>query len=564
VDGNREFAVSETYSGLDGDGGWVGGPGLVGSLWRYRLVIVAVTALAAIAGYSVSLLLPAKYEAQASLFLRDPGSPAVLTLGGSSPSQSGDHAVFMATQAELAGSDVVYERALQILKRSGTPDDVRRSVVVEPSADLTSITIRATSGDPAESANLATAIGTAYELVAGERIAADAKVAITRLRQVRAQREAEFDALRAQIEQTSGPDQATLEQKALHVANLIGGLQDNEQEIAAQAAVYGSGVESFQEAAPPFSSSQPAPLLLAVFGAVPGLVAAGGWAWWAAGRNRRVESEGDAGAILGVPLLGETPRLDVKLRGTGAPSSPPKDPVAAEAYHVVLAALEHALSKVGGKVVAVASARPGDGKTLAVLNLALAARREGRQVLLVDADERTRQLSQLCRHGELFDVIGVSPDGEEDPAGTVGRWPPPTPRPRHEPPTLGTVLQVGPERNGHHPAEFFRSTEFGKLISFSGQPADLVLIDTPALLDVSEAVTIADHADAILLVVNRGTSLADLRRARERLAFTDTPVIGYLLNRGFAQRAYAGSDGAGRGRPRPRGAGIRPQSARTD
>ena len=121
----------------------------------------------------------------------------------------------MATQAELAGSDVVYERALQILKRSGTPDDVRRSVVVEPSADLASLTIRATSGDPAESANLATAVGTAYELVAGERIAADAKVAITGLQQVRAQREAEFDALRAQIAQASGPDQATLERKAL-------------------------------------------------------------------------------------------------------------------------------------------------------------------------------------------------------------------------------------------------------------------------------------------------------------------------------------------------------------
>ena len=134
-------------------------------------------------------------------------------------------------------------------------------------------------------------------------------------------------------------------------------------------------------------------------------------------------------------------------------------------------------------------------------------------------------------------------------------------------PTLGTVLQIGPsERNGHHPAVFFRSTAFGKLISFSGEPADLVLIDTPALLDVSEAVTIADHADAILLVVNRGTSLADLRRARERLAFTDTPLIGYLLNRGFAQRAYAGNGGAGRGSPargllRRRGAGERPQQA---
>lgn len=535
---NREFAMSETPSGSGGDSTWVGGPGLVGSLWRYRLIIVAVTALAAIAGYAAALLLPARYEAQANLYLRDPGSPAVLTLGGSTQSQSGDHAIFMATQTGLAISDTVYERTLQFLERSGTPDDIRRSVEVAPSADLASITIRATSGDPAEAANLANAVGTAYQQVAGERIAADAKNAITRLQQVVAQREAEFDSLRAQIARSSSSDQPALERKALHVADLIGALQVHQSEIASQAALYGSGVASFEKAVPPVSSSQPTPLLLALFGAAFGLVAAGGWAWWAAGRHRRVESEGDAGAILGVPLLGKTPRLGVKLRGTGGPASP----VAAEAYHVVLASLEHALSRVGGKAVAVASAGPGDGKTVTVLNLALAARREERKVLLVDADERTRRLSQLCRDGEHFDVIGVSRDGDERPAVTVS----------------GTVLQIGPsERNGHHPAVFFRSKAFDKLISFSGEPADLVLIDTPALLGVSEAVTIADHADAILLVVNRGTSLADLRRARERLAFTDTPLIGYVLNRGFAQRSYAGN-----GRLRRRGSRELPQPAR--
>jgi Mrp family chromosome partitioning ATPase len=96
---------------------------------------------------------------------------------------------------------------------------------------------------------------------------------------------------------------------------------------------------------------------------------------------------------------------------------------------------------------------------------------------------------------------------------------------------------------------FFRSSAFGKMLSFSREPDDLVLIDTPALLDVSEAVTIADHADVVLLVVDRGTSLADLRRARERLAFTDTPLIGYLLNRGPASRAYPGNGRGDRGSP---------------
>ena len=263
---------------------------------------------------------------------------------------------------------------------------------------------------------------------------------------------------------------------------------------------------------------------------------AGGWAWWEAGRNRRVEAEGDAGAILGVPLLGESPQLSSTLRGARGPQSQQNgpDPVAAEAYHFMLASLEHALSRMGGgKVVAVVSAGQGDGKTVTVLNLGLAAKREGRRVRLIDADERTRELSQLCRDGEQFTVSGLGGDGEETHAVAVA--------------VAGASPRDGArERNGRHPAVLFRSTAFGELVDPSDE-ADLVLIDTPALLGVSEAVTIADKADAVLLVVNCGTSLTDLRRARERLAFTDTPLIGYLLNRGAARRGYAGYGSTGRG-----------------
>lgn len=533
MEGNRELVASESPTALDEDNDWVGGPGLVGSLWRYRYVIVAVTAVATIAGGVISLLLPARYEAQASLYLQDPGSPAVVTLGGSQSASTGDHTIFMATQAGLAGSDEVLGLALHDLKQGGTPEEIRQMVVVAPSADLASITIRATAGDPLEAADLANAVGTAYEQVARDRVAADSKAAVAGLQQVMEQRSAEFDALRAQIDDASARDQASLQRKAQHVADLIGAMQIHEDQVAAQAAVYGSGVESFLPAIPPDSSSQPSPLLLALFGGLVGLVAAGGWAWWAAGRDRRVEADGDAEAILGVPLLGEAPRLGGTLRGSGGPPSPAEelDPVAAEAYHFLLASLEHALFKMGGKAVAVVSAKSGDGKTVTALNLALAARREGRKVLLVDADERTRRLSEMSRDGEHFDVIGVS-DGDECPAVTDS----------------GTVLQMGPsERNGHHPVVFFRSTAFYRMISFSSEPADLVLIDTPALLSVSEAVTIADQADAILIVVDRGTSLADLRRARERLGFTDTPLIGYVLNRAFVQRAYTTDGGTGLG-----------------
>jgi Mrp family chromosome partitioning ATPase len=55
-----------------------------------------------------------------------------------------------------------------------------------------------------------------------------------------------------------------------------------------------------------------------------------------------------------------------------------------------------------------------------------------------------------------------------------------------------------------------------------------VLIDTPALLGVADAVAIAAQADGVVLVVNRGIPLDLLREVRDRLAFVDTPLLGYI------------------------------------
>ena len=180
--------------------------------------------------------------------------------------------------------------------------------------------------------------------------------------------------------------------------------------------------------------------------------------------------------------------------------------------------------------------------------------------------ERTRRLSQLCRDNGHFDVVNLGDDGAGGPAGTEQVAPGDDGNDGNDGDLSAKVLQIGPkERNGHHPAVVFRSSAFGKLISFSVEPADLLLIDTPALLSVSEAMTIADRADAVLLVVNRGTSFADLRRARERLAFTDTPLIGYLLNHGLASHADAGTgarSSLARGFLLRRGAGKPPRQVR--
>ncbi|HEY6795295.1 MAG TPA: Wzz/FepE/Etk N-terminal domain-containing protein [Kineosporiaceae bacterium] len=519
-------------------------PSLAASLWRYRRVIATVAAIAAISGFAVALLLPARYAAEATVIPRDPGTPAALTLDGSS--RSGDHDVFMATQAEIAGSDPVLGRALRALKRSETPDAMRQSVGVSTSSDRASVVIRATSATPDDAVRVANAVGAAYQQVSGERMDAEFEDVLTRLERVRHQREAELDSIQTAKARSSGAAAATLDRRALFVANLIGAIQVHEDDIASDAAVYGSGIQMFRPAVKA-QPSQPKPVLIALFGGVLGLVVAAGWAWRAAGRDRRVEADGDSEAILGVPRLGEIPKPGATSRTRGEPTPWPNepDPDTAEAYHVLLASLRHAMSRTGGKVVAASSATPDAGATPTVLNLAIAARREGCKVLLVDADERTHRLSLLCGEGDTFDVITVKSDGSE--CSTVG--------------PDGAVLQIArTEQNGRHPALFFRSPPFRRLVRACVESADLVLIDTPAVLAASETVTIADSADAVLLVVHRGTPLADLKRVRERLAVTDTPLAGYVLHQAPVHHRPRGGYRFGWPR-RQRGSQVRGENA---
>ena len=530
--GDREFFASDSGSPQDGDGSWVGGPRLFASLWRYRFVIVAVAAVCAVAGYALSLAFAPKYEADASLYLNDPGSPSVLSLNGTT--QSGDHALFMATQAGFAGSDAVFARALTILQRGGTPDDLRRSVAVAPSADLASLQIKATASSPADAAAEANAVGTAYQQVAAEKMVQDSKDAITRILAVDAQRETELDSLKAQAASATGTAAAAIERKALHVADLIGSLQVHEDDIAAQAALYGSGVESFEKAEVPTASSAPKASLLAMFGAVLGLVVAAGWAWWAAGRHRRVEADSDAGAILGVPLMGEAPVLV---------TTPPDrlDPAGAEAYHVVLASLEHALSRIGGKAVAVASATPGDGKTLTVLNLALAARREGRKVLLVTPTNAPAGCPG-CVATARTSTSSASPPAAATPLRSPG-----TGRCCRSVRPSGTVT-TRPCSSDPAPSASCSPPRGSRPTSSSSTPR-------PCSGSPRRSPS-PNRPTASSMVVNHGTSLDCLRRAKERLAFTHTPLLGYLLNRGPARSRYPypaddhaadGPDGAGRG-----------------
>ena len=531
IDRTTEPPFNDRWQG-ESDPTWGDRPGIVASLVRYRVIVVAATLLGAVAGYGIVQLLPVRYQADAVLILSDPGAPGVV--GGGDGLGSSDRQLYLDKQADIMASTVVLERALELLGSSQSPREVRDELDVAPSANMASISIAATSTDPRSAAALANAVGAAYEQVTEERAAADADRAIASLENLRDRYQADFDA-----SPKSADGQLTARQRQL--AGQIADVQQRQQDITTQAEVYASGVEYFEQAEPPTSPSQPKPKLGAVLGGLVGLAAAGAWAWRAAARHQRAEDRGEPARILEAPLLGEVPPLRAPPMATGQAVTPPGlDPALEDAYHLIVASMEHELAGVGGKTIAVTSVGPGDNKTSTALHIGKAASQENRKILLIDADLRLRHLSEYV--GPAQDAAAA-----QQPAATAPstRWArtlgPPTPGPTRRRPGLPRPARAHRQRHGptrrlqpHRPPTTARN---GPGRGPTPRPApigemfDLVLIDAPALLASSDALGVARQADGVLLVVSHRVALNDLRDVHDRLAFVKTPLIGYVYIR---------------------------------
>lgn len=200
-------------------------------------------------------------------------------------------------------------------------------------------------------------------------------------------------------------------------------------------------------------------------------------------------------------------------------------PVAAEQYRKLAAALVNAQSAHELKIVMVASAVQGEGKSVTAANLALTlAKSYRRRVLLIDADLR------LPAQHEIF---GVNPtrglvdllDGAA--AGGVA------------PVEVATNLMLlAAGRPSADPVGGLTSSRMARLLEEAGAAFDWVIVDTPPVALLPDAHLLTSMVDGALLVVQAGaTPYKMLNRAVDALG--RERILGVVLN-GADSRAIAG------------------------
>ena len=527
------------------------GPGLLASLWRYRLLVAAITLLLGAGGYALSLLQPTLYQGEARLILADPRGRNVFQQDQAP--WLADPSRYVRNRAEMMTSDPVLRRAASDLGRSDL-GLIRARVSADPSADLDLVTVHALDPTPAGAAALANGVAKAFQAIAANQAKVNTATITKQLKDSKAHLQARIDDLGKRLQ--GAPDDAALRAERDAALEQLTATQSRADEIAVDMSLAASGVDWFEPANPPAAPAQPHSLGAGLAGAMVGLLAGGVFAWWLSGRTQTADGRQDAAPILKASLLGEVPDFaSVGITGSAPALSAPKS-AAGEAYQFVVASLEFALTESGGKTVLVTSPGPTDGKTVTALNLAIAARRNGRKVLLVDADARARGLTQLTdvpatpgltelveQRGSFYDCVTSVRISDEDalpiiPAGSMPS----------------------------EPVGFFRTAAFRKALLQLREHADLVIIDSAPLLAVADTSAIASHTDGILVVVARGTRLHAVEEVRERLQFVGSPVLGYVFNRADLRRGRYGYGKYGYGKygygygeqAEPAGAGSRP------
>ena len=256
--------------------------------------------------------------------------------------------------------------------------------------------------------------------------------------------------------------------------------------------------------------------------------------------DRTVNTPCEVEEITGKPVIGTIPLFEDRVGAYGAqllrsrrktvpvelPSPTPvwmlshPESAAAEAFRALRTSIM--LSRAGGgpRTILVTSCIPGEGKTTVTTNLGVTFAQHNKKVIIVEADMRRPRIKHAMdvpNDVGLSNVLAGSLTSDEAIIRGV------------QVPMLD-VLPAGP--HPPMPSELLGSAAFDELLQQLRSQYDIVLIDTPPALLVTDAVAISSKADAIIWVshVNLVTR-PQLARAAELIERNGMPVIGFVVNK---------------------------------
>jgi capsular exopolysaccharide synthesis family protein len=310
-------------------------------------------------------------------------------------------------------------------------------------------------------------------------------------------------------------------------------LQEHIQRIHTVATVGVGSPRIIQEGVLPTSRAGN-PIETILLGVLFGALLGGGLALVREQSDRKLRRTEQVTAAFDAPVLTTVPRSRALKRHKPFADLPPQ---IAEAFRMLQMNLRFAREEPVRSVL-VTSARTGEGKTTVAWNLAAAAASGGLSVALVEADLRRPSLADRY---DLEQAPGLAEalQGEvsisaamqtilpiQGSANPVGH-----PRPLH-------VIVAG--QAAPNPWALMQSSVMVRVLDVLRKDHDIVVIDTPPLSHVADAISLLRHVDGVLVTASvNSTRGPEASRLRDQLQGLDANVLGVVANGGSALSGYA-------------------------
>ncbi len=236
--------------------------------------------------------------------------------------------------------------------------------------------------------------------------------------------------------------------------------------------------------------------------------------------DKSVRKKSELEAATGKTVLGLVPRItewdesdEPQNVALHHPASPP-----AESYRSLCASLPLLTVDPTVRSVLITSAIDGEGKTTTVANIAVTLARSGRRVMVIDGDLRKPRLHSFF--GSPSDP-GLTSALTETPIADVvldvlGN---------------GTLLLVAAGAVDDCSFELLDSDRLAPVLDELFELADIILIDSPPVVPVGDALKLSRNVDCVLVVAAAGkTKPQEARRAVELLDQVGAPIAGCILN----------------------------------
>lgn len=196
-----------------------------------------------------------------------------------------------------------------------------------------------------------------------------------------------------------------------------------------------------------------------------------------------------------------------------------------EAYKTTRIHLISTLQKINGKVFAVSSANAAEGKSTTAINIAIAMSQLNKKILIIDADSRRSTIHKklkienelgcldvINRTAELSDVVKKYNDNLD-------------------------ILTSGTAAN--NPSELYSTDSFEKMLAEAEKIYDYVIIDTPPINLVSDALVISQKCDGLLLIVRSNVTTYDsFQHTIDNTKELNIKILGVVINGTDSEKTY--------------------------